>query len=117
MNGLKRFPLQVGKELRLHNAKIGQIIGIEIKCVNRWSYTEILSALKDQLVGQYLRDIQSHHGILLLAKLPGEKNWISPQGKKINFREMVHDLNEEAMKFFSFGIQVQVLGIDFTIAH
>jgi hypothetical protein len=94
-----------------------EVVGIEVKRAHRWGYAELEAALRDQLVGQYLRAANARHGILLLANLKPGRRW-RPKGRRpISFPETVKSLNELAASLSQTHPsveQVLVIGIDFT---
>jgi len=104
-------------DIRIHSPKIGNPIGIEIKCANRWSFTKLVDALKEQLIKKYLRDIHSQHGILLLANF-NSKKWKNPKNNKVyTLSELTDYLNKEAEKVIKNKTQlesIKVIFIDFT---
>ena len=73
---------------------------IEVKPVDRkkgrYTFKQLLSALENQLVGQYMSARNSRHGILLIAMLERRK-WDPRDGAgKIDFHKLIKRLNEEA---------------------
>lgn len=44
----------------------GRVV-IEVKWVQKWTFEKLEAALRDQLVGQYLADQDSHHAVFLLG--------------------------------------------------
>jgi hypothetical protein len=72
--------------------------------------------LEEQLVGKYLRDQNSRHGVLLLGNMGGKDFWIGPDGNKLAFEELTNRLNEEAEKIVSSNPRISILavvGLDF----
>ena len=94
-------------------------VGIEIKPLSagRYSYNDLIDTLRVQLVGQYLRDIRSRHGILVLFLL--EPRSFEPEpGVRIGFPELLRRLSEEARNIeASHGYikRVVVVGIECTV--
>jgi hypothetical protein len=89
---------------------------IEVKCANKWTYTELVDSLKDQLIGKYMRDQNSHHGVLLLGHLGGKERWKAPDGEDLPFNDLIGALQKEADRIASRNSQVSSLalvGIDF----
>jgi len=104
-------------DLRLHHQKAGRV-GIEVKPTSkgRYTYSELETALRVQLVGQYLRAFESRHGVLLLVNLENRK-W-KPGGSKgvLEFRGLVEMLNSEAKTLVEQDGNIDsvlVFGIDF----
>jgi hypothetical protein len=104
-------------DIRLHSPSCGdRPIGIELKIAERWSYSELRSALKDQLVGQYLTDIDASCGILLLCSFGAKKKWKVKPGRLLSFAELVEALNKEAIETAQRSPNIEelsVVGIDF----
>ncbi|MEW6669398.1 MAG: hypothetical protein AB1512_29655 [Thermodesulfobacteriota bacterium] len=105
-------------DIRLRCSAVTGPIAIEIKRANKLSYSELEAALADQLVGRYLRDIRSRHGILLLAHLGGKGGW-RPEGRStlLEFSALVGRLNEVATRLAHERndlAALRVIGIDFT---
>jgi hypothetical protein len=102
-------------DIRVHNPKVDGAIAIEIKIAERWSYNELASALRDQLVAQYLRDPSSRHGILAVASSGPSRTWIA-DGKPIrSFSDLLESLRVEAERVCrESGMDaISVVGIDF----
>ncbi|MBN1106789.1 MAG: hypothetical protein JXL84_25525, partial [Deltaproteobacteria bacterium] len=128
LEGLARGRYSVGPEEEVDRYKKPDIrlrclaatgpVAIEIKRANKLSYSELEAALTDQLMGRYLRDIRSRHGILLLAHLGRKKGW-RPEGQSVllDFTAVVARLNDVATRLAQVGEDVtalRVVGIDFT---
>ena len=89
---------------------------IEVKCANKWSYNELVDSLKNQLVGKYMRDRNSRHGVLLVGHLGGREHWKAPDGKDLPFNDLIEALQKEADRIASSDSHVSslaVAGIDF----
>lgn len=89
---------------------------IEVKCANKWTYAELRNSLESQLVGKYLRDRNSRHGVLLLGHLGGKNSWRGPDGKELSIEDLTIALNNEAEQIAASNSQVSSLavrGIDF----
>ena len=107
-------------DIRLHNPAAG-LVTIEIKPVDRgtgrYSIRELVSALENQLVGQYLRAAGSCHGILVIAMLE-QRPWNPRDGTgTIDFVELIERLNARAQEIAQTNHRVEALrvfGIDFT---
>jgi hypothetical protein len=83
-------------DIRLWHPKAG-VVSVEIKPIDRSRYTaeQLKSALKDQLVGLYMKATGSKHGILLLCMV-APRTWRQP--KKLDLAGMGNFLNAEAAK-------------------
>jgi hypothetical protein len=56
-------------------------VAMEIKVMESWTLYQLEEALRDQLVGRYLRDRNHRHGILLLVRQRGRgKVWRNVSG-------------------------------------
>ena len=89
---------------------------IEIKCANKWSYNELVDSLKNQLVGKYMRDRNSRHGVLLVGHLGGRQHWKAPDGNDLPFNDLIEALQKEADRIANSDSHVSslaVAGIDF----
>ncbi len=89
---------------------------IEVKCANKWTYHQLRDSLEGQVVGKYLRDQNSRHGVLLLGNMGGKDFWIGPDGNKLAFEELTIRLNKEAEEIASSNPRVSILtvvGLDF----
>ncbi|MBN4055979.1 hypothetical protein JYT95_01465 [bacterium AH-315-J23] len=54
-------------DIRLNNDAVSNGIPIEIKVADSWSYRELKQAIKDQLIGLYMRSQNERYGILVLS--------------------------------------------------
>lgn len=91
----------------------------EIKLAdNGYSLADLERALRDQLVGQYLRHVDSKAGCLLLTYRGEKSYWQHPStGAHIGFQEVVAHLEALAQTLeadASHGIRVSVFGLDLT---
>lgn len=106
-------------DIRLASVRSNQKAVIEIKIADkRWSLGELESALRNQLVGQYLRHEGSKAGCLLLT-YDGEKSyWEHPETHvRMNFREIVDYLRaaaEAIEREQNYGVRLKVHGLDLT---
>jgi hypothetical protein len=97
-------------DLRLHNPGCGGPTGIEIKVADRWQFTELESALTQQLAGQYLAAAASNFGALLLFYVGKKRRWKDANGNELTFEEVVGRLGLLAEKTVD-GKQVQGLRV------
>jgi len=105
-------------DIRLHNPAAGRVT-IEIKPVEkggRYTFKELVVALESQLVGQYLRDANSQHGILIIAMLL-ERRWDPRDGNGLlDFEGLLERLNGRACEIVASNPEVDrllVVGINF----
>jgi hypothetical protein len=90
---------------------------IEIKWAHSWSYNELVAALEDQLVGQYLRSDDCRHGILLLGNNDAGRHWEPDDGRKLTFAELVEDLKARARAILESRWEIyglSIVSMDFT---
>ncbi|WBF66049.1 hypothetical protein LN040_09920 [Desulfovibrio subterraneus] len=106
-------------DIRLSAVQGGQKAVIEIKLADtRWSLTDLVKALRNQLVGQYLRHESCKAGCLLLTFNGQKTYWVQPGTKKrLSFEKMVEYLNQIAKEIQAerlYDIRIKVLGLDLT---
>ena len=107
-------------DIRLHHPTAGYIT-LEIKPVDnsggRYSFNQLVAALREQLVGQYMRAAESSHGILIVAVVEA-RQWNPPEGgSRIGFPEILDRLNAIASEIVQSDSSVEklcVIGIDFS---
>jgi hypothetical protein len=80
-------------DLRIHAPALDAPISIELKIADNWSYSQLLERLRNQLVGQYLRDIRSTFGIFLLVWRGEQRHWRNPEVGKVTFGELLKRLH------------------------
>ena len=105
-------------DIRLYAPPIAGYVTIEIKRAHELSYRELVDALTVQLVGKYLRDRNSRHGILLLCNMQPRRTWLLPDtGESLGFADTLQRLDQLAQQVSHEHAQVErlrVVGIDFT---
>ena len=106
-------------DIRLSTVNGDQKAVVEVKIAdNRCSLAEHEQALRNQLVGQYLRDANCKAGCLLLTCHDAEKYWIHPDtGSRLSFAEIIAFLNEKATALEEeklHDIRVAVFGLALT---
>lgn len=105
-------------DIRLENNKAG-VVSIEIKPVGgkfKYTFDSLKETLNDQLVNQYLRAVNSRHGILAVIMV-ARKSWRPPGEERLNFMQLIQKLNEYAKEIQANNIEVEqlkVIGIDCT---
>jgi hypothetical protein len=82
-------------DIRLHYPTTGPVV-IELKVACKWTCAELEDALVNQLVGQYLRDARSRHGILVLAYVGAKRSWRLERGRRVAFQQLVKHLEAHA---------------------
>ncbi|VUX47030.1 hypothetical protein DF3PA_330001 [Candidatus Defluviicoccus seviourii] len=105
-------------DIRLHNPRAGYV-SVEIKPVDRGRYTlsELMGALENQLVGQYMHAAGSRHGALVIGMLE-VRRWDPGDGSgKIDFAGLIERLNERGAALVRTRSDIdglKVIGIDFS---
>ena len=92
---------------------------MEVKIAdNGWSLSDLQRALRDQLVGQYLRHSNCKAGCLLLTYRGSKHFWVHPDTRKrLAFSEIVEILKDQAVsleKESSHDVRIAVFGLDLT---
>ena len=91
-------------------------VSIEIKWGDNWSVKELVTGLKEQLVGQYMRARNSRYGVYVVANQTRNRHWIGPNGEKLGFAELLEYLTSIATdcQKNNNGVDgLKVIGIDF----
>ena len=91
-------------------------VSIEVKWAHKWTVTDLEDGLKNQLVGQYLRAVDSTHGIYLLVNAKSGRTW-KLMAKKLDFNGLLQHLQILAKKIEREreGVdRLEVIGIDLT---
>ena len=105
-------------DIRLRAVRSAQKAVIEVKIAdNKWSLTDFDKALRNQLVGQYLRHENCKAGCLLLTYHGRKKYWVHPETKKrLEFSEIVILLKEkaQALEREKQDVRLAVFGLDLT---
>ena len=106
-------------DIRLYDPRTGYV-SVEIKPVekgDRYTYNELVGALENQLVGQYMRAAGSRHGVLVIGMLE-VRRWDPGDGSdKIDFAGLIERLNERGAALVRTRSDIdalQVIGIDFS---
>ena len=104
-------------DIRLLAANGGPKAVIEVKIADNWSLNDLQRALRDQLVGQYLRHTDCRCGCLLLTHHGRKKlAWQHPGTREpLTFHDVVGLLQEKAKQIeveSSYELRVTVFGID-----
>jgi hypothetical protein len=83
-------------DLRIHAPAIDAPVPIELKIADKWSYSQLVERLHNQLVGQYLRDARSKFGVFLLVWRGEQRHWRDPEFGKLSFSKLVEQLEANA---------------------
>ena len=104
-------------DIRLWTVKHDQKAAVEVKIAYKYSLTQLEKALRNQLVGKYLRPSYCKAGCLLLTYHGEKKYWIHPETKKrLKFSEIVTFLKEKAQDIEreAQDVRLAVFGLDLT---
>jgi hypothetical protein len=105
-------------DLRIHALAIDAPVAIELKIADKWTYSELVERLRNQLVGQYLRDVRSRFGIFLLVWRGIKRGWKDPaSGQAVGFTSLWQRLQVEANAILRSRCDLDalcVIGIDLT---
>ena len=88
---------------------------LEIKIADNWTLTELERALRDQLVGKYMRHSDCKAGCLLLTWRGEKKSW--GLGGRLTFGQLVERLREKAKAVEGnppHDVRLGVFGLDLT---
>ena len=103
-------------DIRLSAVDGGHRAVVEVKLADKWSLAELERALRDQLVGRYLRHSTCKAGCLLLTYHGRKRFWVRPKtGERIGFPEVVAFLRDRARAVeeeTSHEIRIAVFGLD-----
>jgi len=104
-------------DIRLVATRGEQRAVIEVKIADdRWSLRELELALRDQLVGQYLRSDTCRAGCLLLTYNGSKKRWKHlGSGRFLNFGQLLEWLRQVALEIerdSEFKVSLGVCGLD-----
>ena len=111
--------VQKEPDIHLHHP-VGKVC-IEIKPLDARRYTanELIEALRDQLVGQYLGGLNSRHGILVLFLLK-ERTWQLQGNRRASFPELLEFMENKAKEILAVTPTIEnlrIFGIDCTGHH
>jgi hypothetical protein len=104
-------------DIHLYAVEGNQKTVIELKLADNWTVKELVRALENQLVGQYLRHVNCRSGCLFLS-YHGRKTWRNPEtNQKMSFEDVVRYLKEKALAHNlvkSGDILLSVFGLNLT---
>ena len=99
-------------DIRLHRPEFEGPTSIEVKIADNWSLKQLHAGLSTQLVGQYLRDAKSRHGIYLLVYRGDKKKWQAIDSKeRLTFEGVLSDLQDLAKKMLKENQDVDCLEV------
>ena len=107
-------------DIRLATVVGDQKASIEVKIADSWSVSELELALRNQLVGQYLRHENGRAGVLLLTYHGRKTHWEHPpDGHHLAFEDVISHLADRAHDIereMDHRIRIGVYGLDLTDA-
>ncbi|MFV5639818.1 NACHT domain-containing protein [Acinetobacter oleivorans] len=81
-------------DIRFDNSTVNSAVPVELKLLDKsWSGADLCERLRNQLVGDYLRERTAGCGIFLLVSQSTNKNWII-EGNTISLSELEKTLQE-----------------------
>lgn len=101
-------------DIRLHIPGL-QPVTIEIKWAHSWSYSELETALVDQLIGQYMKANSSRHGVFVIGNI-AKHTWRPEPGIQLDFAGLLTRLKTKAGTELTQRNNIdgiEVVGIDF----
>lgn len=105
-------------DLRFHHVDFDGPVPIELKLADKWNGPKLFERLKNQLCGDYLRDVRSNNGIYLLVYRGERKSWGSPfKNGRMNFQNLIKALAQywkDISNDFPNINNIEVIGIDLT---
>ena len=105
-------------DIRFLSVRGGKKAVAEVKIADNWSLNQLEHALREQLVGQYLRHADCKAGCLLLTYHGRKHYWKHPgSANRLEFQEIVAILRVEAKRIeieTSYEVRLSVFGIDLT---
>jgi hypothetical protein len=108
-------------DLRIHAPAVDAPVAIELKIADKWKCPQLAERLRNQLIGQYLRDTRSRFGIFLLVRHGTKQGcWRPETGKPLSFSQLIEQLQAEAQAILKerYDLEdVRVVGIDLTRRH
>jgi hypothetical protein len=105
-------------DLRIHAPAVDAPVPIELKIADKWSYAALVERLRNQLVGQYLRDARSRFGVFLLVWRGTKTEWREIEsGKQFSFCNLLERLETKAEDILQnrYDLEgIRIVGIDLT---
>jgi hypothetical protein len=86
-------------DIRMRSTQSPQQGVIELKLGERYSTNQLMLAIREQLLGKYMRSDECRAGCLLVTVADKERQWEHPETKqRVGFEELIVLLNEHAVK-------------------
>ncbi len=105
-------------DLRFHGIGIDAPVPTELKIADNWTGPKLFERLKSQLAGDYLRDVRTGRGILVLVYRGEKSSWELPTtGQPVDFDGLIIALREYWASIASSypGVdEIAIIGIDLT---
>lgn len=105
-------------DCRFLSSRFDGPVPVELKIADKWTGPKLFERLKNQLCGDYLRDVRSGCGIFVLVYKGDIQNWRIPgSGEKANFTGLIEHLQnhwEKISNTFPTIERIAVVGIDLT---
>ena len=94
-------------DIRLENSNVRSPVPIELKILDKsWSGKNLCERLRNQLVGDYLREVSAGCGIFLLVSQQTNKTW-DINGKNVSLNQL-----EQTLQNYWYSIAQEWRGID-----
>lgn len=105
-------------DLRFHGVGFDAPVPVELKLADGWSGPDLFERLENQLIGDYLRDTRSTHGIFVLAYKGKKQGWDIPgSANRVNFDGLTEALRghwQSIAEKYPKVEDISVIGIDLT---
>jgi len=91
-------------------------VSIEVKWADNWTLADLVDALKNQLVGKYLRAHDSRFGVYVLGMIGRKKQWMGPGSRRLEFAAIHSEVAQAAMQVAKGNRHIgglHVVSIDF----
>jgi hypothetical protein len=99
-------------DIRIFGVGFDGPVPIELKVADNWPGPKLVERLRNQLCGQYLRDVRSNCGIFALVYRGDKKHWQDPKtGQKLDFKDIVRLLEKEAKEIVATDDKIESIRI------
>ena len=102
-------------DIRIEHPNIRGPVPIEIKWAQKWSYNDLFTGLRNQLIQKYLKDENAQYGVYLLGYIGKEKKWRKGH-INIGFDQLIQSLQDGANSLQKTNKNIngiKVIGVDF----
>ncbi|WP_437909438.1 hypothetical protein WME95_17060 [Sorangium sp. So ce327] len=103
-------------DIRVANPRCEGPVTLEVKIAERWTLPQLEEAIRDQLVGTYMKANNSKYGVLVLCSSGPRKHWEQPSLGKLDFQGIAEHLRKFAANLASSTTSIsglRVVTIDF----